>query len=191
MCFNKSVSSVQYTWLQGLSFEPNFHSQWWDGRRPCHGFRYEPHLLDNTSFWLVCKLVCSYNQLLLLARSTLWPVHSCAVIFNSQNAIQFGRVEMKATKYFGFLKISFMLVLKKLPIWWYIFILMEGTTHSDISGADLDYVTYGLWRTKILPNCSKIIENRVLVLILILIQIWHTRKSFLNPPLAIYHLSYN
>ena len=51
-------------------------------------------------------------------------------------------------------------------------------------GADLDHVTYGLWRTKILPNCSKsfkIVE--VLVLIQISIQIWRTRKSSLKPPL--------
>ena len=55
---------------------------------------------------------------------------------------------------------------------------------SKISpGADLDHVTYGLWRTKILPSCSKsfkIVEY--LVLILILIQIWRIRKLFLNPP---------
>ena len=52
------------------------------------------------------------------------------------------------------------------------------------SRADLDHVTYGLRRTKILKNCSKsfkIVE--VLVLILIFIQTWRTRKSFLNPPL--------
>ena len=54
-----------------------------------------------------------------------------------------------------------------------------------LSGADLDHVTYGLWRIKIFPNCCKSSEIVVvLVLILILIQIWRTRKSFLNPPLC-------
>ena len=51
-------------------------------------------------------------------------------------------------------------------------------------GADLNHVTYGLWRTKILPNCSKSLKTvEVLVLILIFIQMWRTRKSFLNSPL--------
>ena len=52
------------------------------------------------------------------------------------------------------------------------------------AGADLDHVTYGLWRTKILPNCNKSFKIvGVMVLILILIQIWRNRKSFLYPPL--------
>ena len=61
---------------------------------------------------------------------------------------------------------------------------IKNANYLKLPGADLDHVTYGLWRTKILPNCGisiKILE--VLVLILILIQIWRTRKSFLNPPL--------
>ena len=40
------------------------------------------------------------------------------------------------------------------------------------TGADLDHVTYCLWRTKILTNCSKSFKTvEVLVLILIFIQI--------------------
>ena len=64
-------------------------------------------------------------------------------------------------------------------------ILKQSTEKATIiSGADLDHVTYGLWRTKILTNCSKSFTTvEVLVLILIFIQMWRTRKSFLNPPL--------
>ena len=47
------------------------------------------------------------------------------------------------------------------------------------SGADLDYVTYGLWRTKILTNCSKSFKNHGSSG-----STWRTRKSFLNPSLA-------
>ena len=62
-------------------------------------------------------------------------------------------------------------------------ILSSGST-----GTDLDHVTCGLWRTKIFLNFSKSFKvAKVLVLILILIQIWRTRKSFLNPPLSIYY----
>ena len=53
------------------------------------------------------------------------------------------------------------------------------------SGADLDHVTYGLWRTKILPIAAKSLK---IVEVLVLIQIWRTRKSFLNPPLSDYEL---
>ena len=52
------------------------------------------------------------------------------------------------------------------------------------AGADLDHVTYGLWRTKIFLNCSKSLKiANILVSMLILIQIWRTRKLFLGPPL--------
>ena len=55
---------------------------------------------------------------------------------------------------------------------------------TDLAGADLDHVTYILWRTKIMTSCSKSFKTvEVLVLILIFIQMWRTRKSFLNPPL--------
>ena len=49
-------------------------------------------------------------------------------------------------------------------------------------------------RTKSLLNCSKCKSfkiGEVLVLILILIQIWRTRKSFLNPPLYLFEFIYH
>ena len=53
-----------------------------------------------------------------------------------------------------------------------------------------DHVTYGLWRTKILKNCSKLFKTvEVLVLILIFIQMWRTSESFLNPSLKTYSTS--
>ena len=45
-------------------------------------------------------------------------------------------------------------------------------------------LNYALWHTKILTNCIKWFKTaEVLILILIFIQMWRTRKSFLNPPL--------
>ena len=61
---------------------------------------------------------------------------------------------------------------------------------SFFSGADLDHVTYGLWRTKILINCSKSFKMEVEVLVLILdfySNVTYYRKSFLNLPLFPVH----
>ena len=58
-----------------------------------------------------------------------------------------------------------------------------------LAGVDLENVNYGLWHTKILPNCSKSIKIvKVLVIFLILLQIWLRSKSFLNPLLVGFYI---
>ena len=61
---------------------------------------------------------------------------------------------------------------------------------SFFSGSDLDHVTYGLWCTKILINCSKsfkIAEVLVLILRFLFKPVTYYRKSFLNLPLFPVH----